>query len=131
MSIYYLVSVGIAALAALAGVMRSGATRPDPVALVGAGIASIAFAILAAGEHDPAVSTADAVTGVILAGLLLGALPVYVFFVLGRALARHRITLALICAASAVPLVYYYILVGILVVADLVHCPPDAYECPI
>jgi hypothetical protein len=126
----YLIPLAIPVLAAFAGVMRSGAERPDRGALVGAGVVGIAFAILATGAHDPAVAALDAVAGVVLAGLVLGTLPVYVYFVLGRALARHRITLALICAASAVPLIYFY-LVGWILVLAMVHCPPDAYECPV
>jgi hypothetical protein len=126
----YLLPVGIAALAALIGVIRSGADRPDPLALLPAGIAAVGFAVLAASEHDPAVAVGDAITGIVLAGVLLGAVPVYVFFVLGRALAQHRITLALVCAASVVPLFFYYV-IGLLIVGELVYCPPDAYECPI
>jgi hypothetical protein len=126
----YLIPVAIPVLAAVAGVLRSRAGRPDPVALLGAAVAGITFAVLAAGEVDPAVAPTDAVTGVVLAALLLGVLPVYVYFVLGRALAQHRIALGLICAATAVPLVFYYLIVSVLIVLELAHCPPDAYECP-
>lgn len=129
MLLVYLVPGGIAALAALLGTIRRGADRPDPVALLAAGIAAVGFAAFAAGEHVPDVSVGDAIVGVALAGVMLGAAPVYVFFAVGRALAQHRITLALICAASAVPLFYYYVL-GLILALDLVHCPPDAYECP-
>jgi hypothetical protein len=128
-SLVYLVPFGVAALAALVGVIRAGAKRPDPVALVVAGIAAVGFGILAAGQHDPGVALSEAIVGVAVAGLMLGALPVYLFLLLGRALARHRITLAIICAASSVPLVFYYF-IGWIFVAELVYCPPDAYECP-
>ena len=130
MPLEYLVPFGVAALVALIGVIRAGAKRPDPVALVAAGIAAVGFGVVAASQHDPDVALSEAIAGVAVAGLMLGALPVYVFFILGRALARHRITLALICAASSVPLLYYYV-IGWIFVADLVYCPPDAYECPI
>jgi hypothetical protein len=128
MSIYLVVFV-IPLLAALAGVLRRGAKRPDPLVLIGAGALGALFAVLAATTHDPAVSSGDAVQGVVLAALL-GAVPPYAFFLLGRALAEHRITLGLICVASAVPVTYLYVL-GWIIVVGLVHCPPDAYECPI
>ena len=122
--------VGIPVLAAIAGALRRHATRPDPVALAGAGLVGIAFAILAATTHEPGVPLEDAVKGVAAAGLLIGALPVYGFFLLGRALANHRVTLGVLCVAGTVPLAYFYLLGWILVLA-LVHCPPDAYECPV
>jgi hypothetical protein len=93
MQLSYLLPGGIAALAALIGVIRTDAQRPA------------------------------------LAGVMLGALPVYVFFLAGRSLAQDRIALALICAANAVALVYYYA-IGFFYVLGLVHCPPDAGECP-
>lgn len=106
------------------------AKRPHAWALVGSGIVGIAFAILAATTHDPEVPVGDAVFGIAAAGVLLGALPPYLFFLLGRALGEPRITLGVICAAASVPVTYYYLLGWILVLAA-VHCPPDAYECPI
>lgn len=129
MELVYLAPFAVAALAALIGVVRSGAERPDPVPLQAAGIAAVGFGILAASQHDPDVALSEAIVGVAVAGLMLGALPVYLFFLLGRALAMHRITLAIICAASSVPLVFYYF-IGWIFVAELVYCPPDAYECP-
>ena len=130
LSLIYLAPVAVAVFATGIGVMRSNAARPDPVALLATGIGGIAFAVLAVSQHDPGVAPGDAVAGVALAGVMLGAVPVYVYFVLGRALARHQVALWLICAASAVPLVYYD-LIGFLFVLDLVYCPPDAYECPV
>jgi hypothetical protein len=35
-----------------------------------------------------------------------------------------------VCLAAAVPVTYFYLL-GWLLVLALVHCPPDAYECPV
>jgi hypothetical protein len=128
-SLVYLVPFGVPALAALIGVIRAEAKRPDPVALVAACTAAVGFGILAASQHDPDVALSEAIVGVAVAGLMLGALPVYVSLLLGRALARHRITLALICAASSVSLLFYYF-IGWILVAELVYCPPDAYECP-
>ena len=122
--------VAIPALASIAGVIRRDAPRPDRSVHVGAGIVGAAFAILAATTHEPGVAVDDAVLGVAAAGLVVGALPVYLFFALGRALANHRVTLALVCLAGAVPLGYFYLL-GWILVLGLVHCPPDAYECPV
>ena len=102
---------------------------PDPVVIAGAGLVGIAFAIVAATTHDPGVSLDNAVKGVAAAGLLMGALSVYLFFLLGRALANHRVTLRVLCAAGTVPLVYFSV-IGWILVLGLVHCPPDAYECP-
>jgi hypothetical protein len=129
MQLSYLLPGGIAALAALIGVIRTDAQRPDPVGLLAAGVATVGFAVFAAGQHEPDVPVGDAVAGVALAGVMLGALPVYVFFLAGRSLAQDRIALALICAANAVALVYYYA-IGFFYVLGLVHCPPDAGECP-
>jgi hypothetical protein len=126
----YLAIFAIPVLAVVAGVLRRSAPRPDRPALAGAAIVGVAFAVLAATTHDPDVPFGDAVFGVAAAGLLLGALPPYLFFVLGRALCQHRITLGLICMAVAVPVAYYY-LVGWILVLGMVHCPPDAYECPL
>jgi hypothetical protein len=125
----WMLVVGLPLLAAVAGVIRRNAARPDRVPLLAAGVAGIAFAVLAATTHDPDVPVDDAVLGIAAAGVVLGALPVYLFFVLGRALANHRVTLGLVCAAAVVPLGYFY-LVGWILVLAFVYCPPDAYECP-
>jgi hypothetical protein len=98
----YLVPAGVAALAALIGVVRRSADRPDPLALGVAGIAAVGFGFLAGSQLDPAVPPIEAIAGILVAALMLGAVPVYVFFLLGRALARHPITL---------------------------FCPPGAYDC--
>ena len=126
----YIVVFAIPLAAAVAGVLSRNADRPHLGALAGSGVAGIAFAILAATTHDPEVSVGDAVFGIAAAGVLLGALPPYLFFLLGRALGEHRVTLGVICAAASVPVTYYYLLGWILVLAA-VHCPPEAYECPI
>jgi hypothetical protein len=126
----YVVVFVIPLVAAVAGVLCRNANRPRGWALVGSGIVGVAFAILAATTHDPEVPFGDAAFGVVAAGVLLGALPPYLFFLLGRALGEHRIALGAICAVASVPVTYYYLLGWILVLAA-VHCPPDAYECPI
>ena len=113
----------------VAGVWRRDAKRPDPIGLGVAGLTGVLFAVLAITTHDPEVSAGAAVKGVGLAALL-GALPSYGLFALGRALAHRRLALAAVCVALMVPLGYGYF-VGWLVVLDHVHCPPDAYECPV
>jgi hypothetical protein len=125
----YLVVLVIPFVAAVAGVLRRGARSPDRFALVGAGALGVLFAVLAATTHEMGVPSGDAVQGVVVAALL-GAVPPYAFFLLGRALAERRITLGLICVVSAVPVTYLYFL-GWIIVLALVHCPPDAYECPL
>jgi hypothetical protein len=126
----YLAVFAVPLLAAIAGVIRRDEPRPDRPALVGSGLAGIAFAVLAATTHEPGVSADDAALGIAGAGLILGALPAYLFFALGRALAGHRVALALVWVASTVPLGSFYF-VGWIVVLGMVHCPPDAYECPL
>jgi hypothetical protein len=130
----YLVPAGIAGLgaliAAVIGVIRAGAKRPDPVVLVAVGIAAVGFSVLAASQHDPDVAPSEAFAAVAVASLMLGALPAYGYFVLGRTLAQDPIKLWLIGASSVLALMYGQIL-GWIFVLDLVYCPPDAYECPI
>ena len=126
----YIVVFVIPLAAAVAGVLLRNAKRPPAWALVGSGIVGVAFAILAATTHEPGVPVDDAVSGIVAAGLLLGALPTYLFFLLGRVLGEHRVALGVICAVASVPVTYYYLL-GWILVLSAVHCPPDAYECPI
>jgi hypothetical protein len=87
-----------------------------------------ACATLAATGIDPGVSTRDAVTGVALAAIL-GALPVIAAYTVGYAI-RRPWAAALVLLVAAVPL-FYYALFAVIWVADLVYCPPDAYECPL
>ena len=75
------------------------------------------------------MSTEDTIRGVVLA-FAIGAVPTYGLFVLGRALAAHRVVLGIACTALTAPLAFVYF-VGWIFVLGLVHCPPDAYECPI
>jgi hypothetical protein len=126
---YHLI-LAIPILAAIAGSVRHGAPRPDAFAALGAGIVGIGAGVLAATLHDPGVPLGAAIGGVAAAAALLGALPPYLFFVIGRALAGHPITLGVVCLASIAPLAYYY-LIGLILVFGAVGCPPDAYECPV
>lgn len=129
MWLYYLIPVAVAAVLAVAGVIRRDSARPDVPALVAVALAGVGSAVLAASTHEPDVPAGQAVFGVLGAGVFLGAAPACAYFALGRALARRPIALGLVFAASAVPLVVY-LLMGWFVVIDVVHCPPDAYECP-
>ena len=129
MIVVVLLVLALVAVPVVAGVWRRDAKRPDPIGLGVAGLTGVLFAILAISTHDPEVSAGAAVEGVSLAALL-GALPSYGLFALGRALARRRVALAAVCLALAVPL-GFGCFVGWLVVLDHVHCPPDAYECPV
>jgi hypothetical protein len=125
----YFLILGIPLLAAVAGALSHGAPRAHRWALGGSALVGIAFAVLAATTHEPGVPIQGAVFGVATVGVVVGALPPFLFFVLGRALGEHRLVLGLVCVAAAVPLVYFHLLGWILTLA-MVHCPPDAYECP-
>jgi 4-amino-4-deoxy-L-arabinose transferase-like glycosyltransferase len=118
----------LVAVPVVAGVLRRDAQRPDWLAVAGAAVVGVGFAVLAMTTHDPDVSVGAAVTGVLLAGIL-GALPAYALFALGRALARRPVALSVVCVALLVPLAYLNAF-GWWMVLDHVRCPPDAYECP-
>jgi hypothetical protein len=126
----YFAILGIPMIAAVAGALSRGDERPRHWAIVGSALVGVAFAGLAATAHESGVPVEDAVVGVVATGLVLGFLPPYLFFRLGHALREHRIVLGLACAVTAVPLVYFYLL-GLLFMLEVVHCPPDAYECPV
>jgi hypothetical protein len=117
-------------IAVVAGVMSRRPERPYGVPLIGGALfAWIVVGVMAATTHRHGVSTTDLISGSVLSGMMLGALPVCVFFWLGRMLAGHLIVLGLICAASAVPMGFYYF-IGWILTLDLTYCPPEAYECP-
>ena len=127
----YLLPLSFPLIAVVAGVMNRRAERPYGVQLiVDALVAWLVVGVLAATTHAHGVSVADLIAGSVGAGMMLGAVPVCVFFGLGRALARHLVVLPLVCAASAVPVGYYF-LIGWLFTLALTACPPDAYECPV
>ena len=88
----------------------------------------IVFGVLAVTIYETGVSTEDTIKGVALA-FALGAVPSYALFALGRALATRRVVLGIACAVLTAPVAFVYF-VGWIVVTGLVHCPPDAYECP-
>ena len=85
---------------------------------VSALVASAVVAVLAATTHRHGVSTTDLIAGSVGAGMMLGALPACSLGWGARS-----------CAASAVPVGYYYL--GWILTLSLTNCPPDAYECPV
>ena len=128
----FLLPLSFPLIAVVAGVMsRRPERRLYGVPLIGGALfAWIVVGVMAATTHRHGVSTIDLIGGSVVSGMMLGALPVCVFFWVGRALAGHLIVLGLICAASAVPVGFYYF-IGWILTLDLTHCPPDAYECPV
>jgi hypothetical protein len=116
--------------ACIAGVGRAEAFRPDWKAVLGGMVVSLAVAALVFTWRDSEVEGRTVFIGVLIGALVLGAFPVWVYFALGRALAGHRVLLAVLFVASVVPL-YLYCFLMLLLVVDVVGCPPDAYECPL
>ena len=126
----YALPLAFPPIAAIAGARSKDAERPWRAPLIGALLATVVVGVLAATTHRHGVSVTDLIKGSVGAGVMLGALPVCVYFALGRALAGHFVVLGLVCAASVVPVGYYY-LIGWIVTLAFTHCPPDAYECPV
>ena len=121
----FLVALG----ACIAGVIRADAFRPDWKVVLGGMVVSLAVAALVFTWRDAEVEGRTVFIGVLIGALVLGAFPVWVYFALGRALAGHPVVLAVLFVASIAPL-YFYCLAMLLLVVDVVGCPPDAYECP-
>ena len=71
----------------------------------------------------------DAFAGVIISAVFLGALPVAAYYTVGY-FCRPWWLLVPVLAALAVGN-FFYLFFGLLLVADLVYCPPDAHECPL
>jgi hypothetical protein len=126
--LWILLLVALVGAPAVVGVWRHGAPRPDWLAIGGALLVGIVFGVLAATTHVDGVPVDGTVKGVLLAAAL-GAVPAYLLYELGRALARRPVVLSIVCLALTVPLGFVYF-IGWIVVLDNVHCTPDAYECP-
>jgi hypothetical protein len=120
----------VALSACVAGVRRSEAFRPDWKAILCGLAFSLAVAALVFTWRDSEVEGRTVFIGVLIGALSLGAFPAWVYFALGRALAIRRVLLGVLFVASLVPLFVYCVLM-LLLVYDLVGCPPDAYECPL
>jgi hypothetical protein len=67
--------------------------------------------------------------GLLLAAAVSAAVPA-AYFALGRALSGKPVVLWVVFTISLLPLIYVGFLT-LLMVAGLVYCPPDAYECPV
>jgi hypothetical protein len=129
--LFVIVPVGVALLAVVLG----RAARDDRAGwasrrlLVFTALITVVAATLAIVGIDPAVPDGDAITGVAVSAVFLGALPVMGYYTAGYFI-RPWWLLALVLAVMAVAS-FFYLLFGLLLVADLVYCPPDAYECPL
>jgi hypothetical protein len=126
--LWILLLLALVCVPAGVGVLRREAARPDWLAIAGTVLVGIVFGVLAATTHQDGVPVEGTMKGIVLAGVL-GAVPAYLLYELGRALGRRPVVLGLICLALAAPLGFVYF-VGWIVVLDFAHCPPDAYECP-
>jgi drug/metabolite transporter (DMT)-like permease len=100
--------------------------RGAPMAAV---LLAIVLTVFTARSHDPGVSTNDYVVGLALTFALTG-LAAMGYYALGRGLARHPIALTLAFLVT-VPMLFVAGFISLIVIVDLVHCPPDAYECPL
>jgi hypothetical protein len=98
--------------------------------LWGALAAIVGVVVILVQARESGVETDEFVKGLILGGAALALLPYVAYYSLGRVLGRHRVVLGFVWLASLAPL-YYYSFVAFLWALDLVHCPPDAYECPL
>ena len=126
--LWILLLLALVGVPAAVGNLRRGTPLPDWLAVGGAALVGAVFGVLAATTHQAGVSTEDTIQGVVLA-VVLGALPAYTLYEVGRWLAGRRVVLAITCLVLAAPFAFVYF-VGWIVVVWLVHCPPDAYECP-
>lgn len=128
-ALWILLLLALVGVPAAVGAWRREAPLPDWLAVAGASAVGIVFAVLAATTHQDGVSTESTARGLLLAWMV-GAAPAYLLYLLGRVLARRRIVLVFACLLVAAPLAFGYFL-GWIIVLDFVHCPPDAYECPL
>jgi hypothetical protein len=127
--LWILLLLALVFVPAVAGALRRSAPRPDWLGVGGPVVVGAVLGVLAAATHQTGVSTEDTIRGVALA-FAIGAVPTYGLFALGRALATRRVVLGIACAALTASLAFVYF-IGWIFVLGLVHCPPDAYECPI
>ena len=97
------------------------------------GVLAVAAALgltLALSSHDPDVTTARYVKGILIAVFAVGSLPALAYYAAGRALHRHPVILGVMFVVSLAAL-YVYLFIGVITVADYVYCTEDAYECPL
>jgi hypothetical protein len=112
----------VAALAGAKGLRLS-------VALPAAAGVAVAVGLHIAGHRDPAVHERAFLQGVVLAGLLIGFLPLCAYYILGM-LYNRPVALTVLWLASLYP-VFVYLFFAWIASAGLVACPPGSYECPL
>jgi hypothetical protein len=131
MSLLILLPAALSASALAIAVLTFNRRTWNRVPIVLGGLAWVLLCVLVvAGEHDPEVSGAAFTRGLLIAGGLMALTPWVLYSLLGWLLARHPIVLAIVWAASIVPLYYFEFVVFLLAVGN-VGCPPGAYECPV
>jgi hypothetical protein len=127
--LWILLVVGLVGVPAALGAVRRAEPRPDWLAVAGAAAVGIVFGVLAATTYETGVSTEDTIKGVALA-FLVGSVPAYALYEIGRLLATRRVVLGFACLLLTARVAALYF-IGWIFVLGLVHCPPDAYECPL
>jgi hypothetical protein len=127
--LWILLLLALVAVPAATGALRRGVARPDWLAIGGAAAVGAVFGVLAATTHVAGVSTENTIKGIALA-FAVGAAPAYALYEVGRLLARRRVWLSLACLLLTAPVAFLYF-IGWIIVLGFVHCPPDAYECPV
>jgi hypothetical protein len=91
---------------------------------------SVVVVLAVATGRDPEVGDSEFARGLPRALVALGLLPLGIYYGLGAVLARRHVILGVVYVVLLAPL-YYYAFVALILVADLVYCGPDAYECPL
>jgi hypothetical protein len=89
----------------------------------------LTLGVVAANGRDPDVTSGDFILGVAIAVVAMGAIPIVFSATLGYVI-RNPIVVALVWFVFAIAL-GFYLVIGALIVAELVSCPEDAYECPL
>jgi hypothetical protein len=120
----------LAALAAsIAGAARARREWPDWLALVAIlGVTAALWAFMWT-WRGPDIGSGTVLFGAAFGAFLVATIPLLVYYGVGRALAGHRLALALVWLASVVPLALWLVMT-LLLTANVVSCPQDAYECP-
>jgi hypothetical protein len=98
---------------------------------VAGGVAWVAAVVIFAyGARGEGVRDAAFLQGLGLAAVALGLVPYLAYFALGHVLARYPVVLTAVGALLFFGVVFYLFIAWFLV-ARLVACGPDAYECPV
>lgn len=126
-----LIPIAVALIATVLGRAARDENRRwlDRRLLVMVTLMTLVAATLAIVGIDPEVPRGEAYTGVAIAAVFLGALPVIAYYTVGY-LVRPWWLLAIVLVVLAVA-TFFYLFFGLLIVADYVYCPPDAHECPL